>query len=501
MTVKLDWIKWRDGRPRLVNGPRERLLGFKDRDLRHPPHDRKGRPIGRWFSYEEAEKVSQEHAATVAAARAAPRKTVTGIVAAVTPKLRTIEHLLDDWMRSDEFKALRPSSIASYKKAVRAVLYKPESREQARQRRLAGIPETERMREQIAAATPSSVGAPELRAFFNYLREARGHTMALGAIAALSAAFTWGRESPSWRLGANPRLDMEFDRPDGRVVLIALPEFSAIVAAADALERPSIGDAQYLGLFTGQRLADRLAMKDEGLVAGRHHLRQSKTGMLVSIKEAPQLASRLAQARRRVAELKIARGLRELPQQIVIDEASGKPYNTNTYRHIFTDIRELATFGWLKRHTARQALDRAQRLAGEIVKAEAGLFASLPMRKDEWQHDLNARAARLRAWCEAEAARDSNGEIEAWKLAPCPGLLFVDERSGAADFKNDQDLRDTCVMLLDAAGNDVLAICDITGHSYQSAQLIMKHYRARNAARADVAIDRLVAFVSKEGLA
>jgi hypothetical protein len=56
-------------------------------------------------------------------------------------------------------------------------------------------------------------------------------------------------------------------------------------------------------------------------------------------------------------------------------------------------------------------------------------------------------------------------------------------------------------MLLDHAGNDLLSICDVTGHSYQSAQLIMKHYRARNAARADVAIDRLVAFISKEGLA
>jgi CHASE2 domain-containing sensor protein len=86
-------------------------------------------------------------------------------------------------------------------------------------------------------------------------------------------------------------------------------------------------------------------------------------------------------------------------------------------------------------------------------------------------------------------------------LAPCPSLAFVNERTGAPDFKHDQDLRDTCVMLLDRAGNDLLSICDVTGHSYQSAQLIMKHYRARNAARAGAAIDRLVAFISREGLA
>jgi hypothetical protein len=94
---------------------------------------------------------------------------------------------------------------------------------------------------------------------------------------------------------------MQFDRPDGRVVLITLPEFLAVVAAGDAAGRPSIGDAQYLGLFTGQRLVDRLAMMDEGLVDGRRHLRQSKTGQFVAIKEAPQLAARLALARRRVS--------------------------------------------------------------------------------------------------------------------------------------------------------------------------------------------------------
>ena len=57
------------------------------------------------------------------------------------------------------------------------------------------------------------------------------------------------------------------------------------------------------------------------------------------------------------------------------------------------------------------------------------------------------------------------------------------------------------MILLDRGGNDLLSICDVTGHSYQSAQTIMKHYRARNAARADVAINRLVEFISKARMA
>ena len=291
----------------------------------------------------------------------------------------------------------------------------------------------EREREAFALATPSSIGAPELRDFYNYLKGARGHHTALAAIAALSAAMTWGRESTKWRLGRNPRLEMEFDRPDGRVVLITLDEFHALVAAADALGHASIGDAVYLGLFTGQRQTDRLALKDEGLVNGRRHFRQSKTGALVAVKEAPQLAARLAEARLRVAKLKLKLGLEKMPETIVVDETTGRNYNEHTYRHEFAEVRALAIKG--------------------------------------------------------------HGDV-----APCPSLAFINEHTNAPDFKHDQDLRDTCVIMLDRAGNDLLSICDVTGHSYQSAQLIMKHYRARNAARADAAIDRLVAFISREGM-
>lgn len=324
---------------------------------------------------------------------------------------------------------------------MRAVIFQPESREQAASRRereraaaVLGLKVPERQREPIATVPPSTIGAPELRDFFNYLKSVRGHHMALAAIAALSAAFSWGRESSKWRLKDNPRIDMQFDRPAGRVVMIELEEFNSLVAAADAMGRPSIGDAIYLGLFTGQRQTDRLAMKDEGLMNGRRHFRQSKTRQLVAIKETPQLAARLAQARARVGAIKIRLGMRDMPETVVVDEATGRAYNEHTYRHLFSEARALAIRG---------------------------------------SNELG--------------------------LAPCPSLSFVNERTGAVDYKHDQDLRDTCVMLLDRAGNDLLSICDVTGHSYQSAQLIMKHYRARNAARADAAIDRLVEFIGRGG--
>ena len=426
MTVNLLHIKWRDGRPRVVHGPEDRARGFADRDLKTD--------AGAWFSYEQTAEFSKTHHDKIIKARADGKR-----VSSIKPtRDGTIEDLLDDWLRSPEVQGLAPASIASYRKASRAIIYRPESREQAAVRRereqaaaLLGIQIPERAREPIASATPKSLGPPELREFFNYLKGARGHHMALAAIAALSAAMSWGGESSKWRLGVNPRINMQFDRPAGRVVMIEMEEFKALIAAADALGRASIGDAIYLGLFTGQRQGDRLALKDEGLINGRRHFRQSKTSALCAIKETPQLTARLAQAKTRVAEIKIKLGLRNMPETIVVDENTGRPYNEHTYRHLFSEIRALAIEG--------------------------------------------------------------HGDV-----AACPTLAFVNERTGEPDCKHDQDLRDTCVMLLDRSGSDLLSICDVTGHSYQSAQLIMKHYRARNPARADAAIDKLVAFLSTE---
>ncbi len=112
---------------------------------------------------------------------------------------------------------------------------------------------------------------------------------------------------------------------------------------------------------------------------------------------------------------------------------------------------------------------------------------------------VDQRKRALAEWLDAQTARDSNGDETAWHVKPCPTLMFVNG-AGELDQKHDQDLRDTCVMLLDRAGCDLLTICDITGHSYRSAQTIVKHYRARNAALADSGIDRLELQVRTEGM-
>jgi hypothetical protein len=174
---KFPYVKWRGGRPRAVHGPRQRALGFVDADLRHPPLDDKGRPVGRWFTMEEAAAFSDKRVTEVAAARAAGQ-------AKPKPerKRETIDHLLDDWTRSNEFKTNALATQRSYRKAVQAILYKPMTREQAaelgkkeRAAKVLGVLPPVREREAIADVTPSSLGRPELRAFFNYVKAERGH--------------------------------------------------------------------------------------------------------------------------------------------------------------------------------------------------------------------------------------------------------------------------------------------------------------------------------------
>src|SRR5216684_3795115 len=418
---KFPYLKWRDGRPRSSHGAYARALGFVDADLRHPPHDDNGRPVGRWFNLQEASDFSDKRRSEIEAARRAGKlpKKIT------VRKRTTIEDLLDDWSKSAELKALSAASQSSYRKCISAILYRPQTRE-----------------------------------------------------------------------------GMEFDHPDGRIVQVAMPEFSAWVAAADAIERSSIGDSFYLALFTGQRQTDRLIMRNESDAEGRHAFRQSKTGELVDIKEAPQLTTRLNAARARVKALKLRLQLENVPLELIVNEDNGEPYDESTYRHWVSTARAVAVFGFFARDSVRQAIVRAERLTTELIRTVDGLFA--PFALDEENKARRARAVDQRvrvlaAWLDAQAARDSNGDDAAWRLKPCPSLMFVNG-AGELDQKHDQDLRDTCVMLLDRAGCDLLTICDITGHSYRSAQTIVKHYRARNADRADAGIDRLELQVRKEGM-
>jgi hypothetical protein len=224
--------------------------------------------------------------------------------------------------------------------------------------------------------------------------------------------------------------------------------------AGDAIGRASVGDATLLGLFTGQRQKDRLALADDGLFDGRRHFRQSKTNEVVEIKEAPRLAQRLAEASSRVKALALKLGLRPegRPRTVVVDERTGWTYDKTSYRHAFAEVTRATIFGVVS-------------IAGAIAIADPAELGA----------DFETRLHNQLTWI----------------CRPCPSVKG----------KTDQDLRDTFVTLLYRAGNTIKQICDITGHSYKAADTIIKHYLARDRASADAAIDNLVRFMAQEGMA
>jgi hypothetical protein len=422
--IKLPYVLWRDGRPRFIPSARERGLGFQGEDLRHKD--------GRWFTLDEAKLWADARYTEILQARASGRKRRPP----GDRKGGTVNDLLDDWMAAlesdkDRDTALSPDSIESYRKAANALRFKPETREHARERRakaraaeLLGLEPPARKVERFATTSVAAIDKIALNDFFLYVKRERGHHMAQAAIAAFSAAYTWGGLDRRWRLGANPRHELDLPRPEGRIVIYSDAELRALDAAAAALDRASIGDSIYLGVFTSQRQRDRLLLADEGLVDNRRQIRQSKTKRLVAVKETPQLAARLDAARARVAAIKLKMGTR--PDTIIVDETTGETYNQDTYRHVFGEVRELAIAG----------------------SAELG-------------------------------------------LPPCPSLAG----------KRDQDLRDTAVTWLARAGCTMAEICAITGHSAQSVETIIKHYLGAGRELADAGIDKLVAWMQREGIA
>ena len=242
MAVKLPFIQWRNGRPKFKPSGRERDLGFQGQDLRHPNN-------GAWFTYEETRAwiYGEDGKSGIYAQILKARKTGKPIIVTTPPRAdRNVEALVLDWLRdlqNDRSEdRLSENSITSYVKDANALLYRPETRDQAKARRLAKSAlgeEQPREKEPFAQLEIRLLGVPELNAHFKYLKEARGHHMALHAISALSCAWAWGQKSTTRRPSANPRHQLELKRPEGRIVLVPAHEIAALVAANDALGRHS----------------------------------------------------------------------------------------------------------------------------------------------------------------------------------------------------------------------------------------------------------------------
>lgn len=430
-TLEFPYVKLReqpDGscRPRFEPNKRVMVLGFRGQDLKHDD--------GRWFTRDEAHAFAAGVLTKINAARESGKKHRPA-----RERAATVEHLLRDWLKAFEKLVERGEKSATtldgYRKTVNAVVYNPNTRDPS----------------VMARSLIAAVEAPEAHDFVEAAIEARGRHMGRAMRAALCAAFNWGRTSSAWRIKNNPFGGLKFEKPDGRICIYSDTAIRALLAAGDHIGRFSIGDSVLLGVFTGQRQGDRIALEDIGHVDGRRQLRQNKTKALVAIPDAPRMAQRLGEAKARVAAISLKRGTR--PTTVVVDETTGLQYKKDTYRHVFAEVRALA-------------------------------IAGVP--------DVEATAA-------ARAA-GRNDPAPIWILPPCPELVQLLPDGSETDLR-DQDLRDTAVTWLARAGCTIPEIASITGHDLKSIHNVLKHYLAITPELADAAISKLVSWMDEKGMA
>ncbi|MCA0425392.1 MAG: hypothetical protein LCH61_19125 [Proteobacteria bacterium] len=326
LVIHLPYLKWRDGRPRWEPNARMMKDGWKGCDLK--------RPDGRWFAVEECEpwvrermkEVTARRASIAAAAAAGKRRpalrqprapSLADLIEAFTGY---IEQQARDETKAGIIRTLADRTIQDYtNKLAWFISFDPD-----------------------LAATPAAALSPMMGDdLYQRLRLAKGDHMAPAVIRCLSLLMSWAIRKGRLPAMINPFKALKMKTAPPRTRAATPAEIGQLVAAADALGRPEIGDCILLGVWTGQRQNDRLALTEDaiGHNSGRMRFRQQKTGARVSIPPAPQLRVRLDAARDRRRAMAVAWS------NVVIDETTGAPFKQDWYRKVFSQVRTAAVAG------------------------------------------------------------------------------------------------------------------------------------------------------------
>lgn len=441
-------VNWRDGRPRFSPGPALRAEAYAGTDLRWPdpapdgwkPTDLKtgDRNGGRWFTRGEAidwsdNFVSGRKARATAANRSKARPVRVGV---------SVAGMFEAWRQSPKFKKPRPEgysvhTIEDYAQKARVL---------------------EEDHPLIWNMPAAAVTRPLLRAAFERTQMKRGLATARGMILTLSGCYAWATLVGAVKRTDNPALKLKMSKPAPRVRFGSRAEIDGLVAMADAIGRPELGDGVLLAVWTGQRQGDRCAYLHKGVLHGRRHFRQSKTGAIVAVLESPQLEARLsASLRRRAAaraEALLAIGGSDAGRRavelrfahVLLDETRWLPFSGDHWSRSFAQLRQMLTAGLGHNETPADALAR-------------------------------------------HAKGDKGQKPDAWKVAPVASVETL----------WDLDMRDTAVTWMALAGSTIPEIIAVTGHDAETAHTILKHYLARHPEMADAAIRKMIEWYDNDG--
>ena len=381
---KIRYIAWRHGRPRFEPSPTLRAKGYSGHDLKTPDGEWMREHEARLWSAEFARKLEDD--ARQQKRRRGRPKAPSGLP--VARRSISVGDLLEDWLHlqhNPSIADLRPNTVRYYRQQLTVLeTHAPD----------------------IWNAAAEALDKPVCIGLYDKLRGTIGLNTAVATLRVLGIGLQWGMDRgrlPS--MTVNPAHKLKMKTPEPRIRAGTREEIAHLIAMADAMGRPEIGDMVTLAVWSGQRQADRLALSYSGRGVGRIIFRQEKTRAIVSVPEAPELKNRLEASleRRRQAEV--------ISPYVILDERRWLPFQPDYYRHLFDDVR-------------------------------------------------------------AAAAKEM------------PSLKTL----------RDQDLRDTAVTWLARSECTIPEICSITGHSFATANTVMKHYLAMHPELADNAMAKMVAW-------
>ncbi len=339
MKLIVPYLKMRNGRPRWEPGPDLRRAGFIGQDIKDG--------LGQWLDEAGAIAIARDLNEEVALWRAeGTKKKKAAPASRIHPRccqaLATmfcgLEFAGGDFVQpkpgeitraSPKWQKLKPSTRADYLNRLKIFLN-------------SSIENGDGARLTFATVSVHAIETHHLYNWWEELVEQRGHHMANGIIAVVRLLFSYGRLK-GWRKD-NPAKELLLEAPPERLA-IWLPEQTRIfLDTADELvdeqgrSLKSVGDAFLSGLHTGQRLSDVLAMPDAIFEAERIALTQMKRGALIDTKMTPQMSSRVADIRARQREQDVP----AIGGNLIINEATGKPYNKNSFNKRFRLVRKAA---------------------------------------------------------------------------------------------------------------------------------------------------------------
>ena len=158
--------------------------------------------------------------------------------------------------------------------------------------------------------------------------------MANGMKAVYSAAFSYS-ELIGWRdPETNPALKMKRPRSPARLVVWLPTELICFVEAADRMGLHSVGDACIIGLHSGQRLADCLAMPPRIFDETHIRLTQLKTTATIDAPMSGVLLERVNTMRTRQRRQFIS----SIHTAIIRDD-TGACYTTRSFNEFFRVVR------------------------------------------------------------------------------------------------------------------------------------------------------------------